>query len=106
MSHVTMAASSKAFVKLFNVARDNFKFIKSDGGTFGPFSATYTVKLHLENGNVQLNNDDTIEVKHLDIVWDTLQLTLCFNLPGFCIGGWCVVPDPWNGCLVGVPEVC
>jgi hypothetical protein len=106
MSQITIAASSKAFVQLFNKIRDNFTFSKSDSGNFGPFSASYSVAMHLEGGNIQLNNDDTVEVKHLKIVWDTLKVQVCFNLPGFCIGGWCIIPDPWNGCLVGVPKIC
>lgn len=106
MSQITIAASSNAFTKLFNVIRDNFTFSKSDGGNFGPFSANYSLKLHLSGGSVQLNDDNTVEVKNLDIVFDTLKLNLCFNLPGFCFGGFCLVPDPWNGCLVGVPKIC
>ena len=93
-------------MQLFNTIRDNFTFSKSDSGSFGPFSASYSVAMHLEGGSIQLNNDDTVEVKHLQIVWDTLKVQVCFNLPGFCIGGWCIVPDPWNGCLVGVPKIC
>jgi hypothetical protein len=70
---------------------------------FGPFSASYSVALHLEGGTVQLNNNNTIEIKVVDIVFDTLTLQLCFNLPGFSIPSFCIVPDPWNGCLVGFP---
>jgi hypothetical protein len=106
MSHITIAASANAFKQLFNVVRDNFTLSKSDSGNFGPFSASYNLKLHLSGGNVQLNDDDTVEVKNLDVVWDILKVGLCFNLPGFCIGGWCIIPDPWNGCLLGVPEIC
>jgi hypothetical protein len=106
MSHITIAASSNAFVQLFNTIRNKFTFSKSDAGSFGPFSASYSVAMHLEGGNIQLNDDDTVEVKHLKIVWDQLKVEVCFNLPGFCIGGWCIIPDPWNGCLVGIPKVC
>jgi hypothetical protein len=106
MSHITIAASSKAFVQLFNKIRDNFHFSKSDSSNFGPFSASYSVAMRLEGGSIRLNNDDTVEVKQLKIVWDTLKVQVCFNLPGFCIGGWCIIPDPWNGCLVGVPKIC
>ena len=106
MSQITIAASSNAFTQLFNVIRDNFTFAKSDGGNFGPFSANYSVKLHLSGGSVQLNDDDTVEVKNVDVVFDTLTLNLCLNLPGFCVGGYCLVPDPWNGCLVGIPKIC
>ena len=106
MSHITIAASSNAFKQLFNVIRDNFTFSKSDSGNFGPFSASYSVKLHLSGGSVQLNDDDTVEVKNVDVVFDVLTLNLCLNLPGFCVGGFCLVPDPWNGCLVGIPKIC
>ena len=84
MSDITIAASANAFVQLFNVVRDKFTFAKSDTGNFGPFSASYSVKLHLSGGNVQLNDDDTVEVKHVDVVWDILKVQLCFDLPGFC----------------------
>jgi hypothetical protein len=106
MSHITLAASAKAFEQLFILARDNFTFSASDSASFGPFSASYAVSLHLQNGTIQLLDDDTVEIKNVDIVWDTLTLSLTFNLPGGCFGGWCVIPDPWNGCLVGIPEVC
>jgi hypothetical protein len=106
MSDITIAASANAFTELFNTIRDGFTFSKSDSGSFGPFSASYSVAMHLEGGSIQLNNDDTVEIKHLQIVWDTLKVQVCFNLPGFCIGGWCIIPDPWNGCLVGVPKIC
>ena len=106
MKHITIAASSNAFNELFKAVRDHFTFSKADGGSFGPFSADYSVALHLSGGSVQLNDDDTVEVKNLLIDWDTLKLNLCFNLPGGCFGGFCLVPDPWNGCLVGVPKIC
>jgi len=105
MSHITLAASERAFVELFKLVRDGFAFAKSDGGTFGPFSASYSIALHLEKGTVQLNDDGTIEIKALDVVWDTLKLTVCFDFPGFTIPGFCVIPDPWNGCLVGIPDI-
>jgi hypothetical protein len=104
VSDMTIAASANAFEELFDAVRDNFQFSASDSGTFGPFSASYSVALHLEDGSLTLNDDNTIEVQDLDIVWDTLAVTVCFDLP--CIPGFCVVPDPWNGCLVSFPEIC
>jgi hypothetical protein len=107
MAHVTIAASEKAFEKIFTLVRDNFSFsIPATTVSFGPFSATYSVKAKLSGGTVQLNNDGTVEVKSLDVIWTELKLTVCLNLPGACFGGWCIIPDPWNGCLVGVPEIC
>src|SRR5713101_8055277 len=106
MSHVTSAASSNAFTQLFNAVRDNFHFSKSDTGTFGPFSASYAIAVHLENGNLALNDDNTIEATHVKVVWNTLKVEVCFDLPGFSIPSFCIVPDPWNGCLVGFPGFC
>jgi len=106
MSHITLAASAKTFQQLFKVVVAGFTFSKSDSGNFGPFSASYAVALHLSGGTIQLNDDNTIEVQGMDIVFDTLDFTLCLDLPGFCIGGFCIVPDPWNGCLVSFPGFC
>lgn len=106
MNHITLAASENAFEQLFGAVRDNFTISKSDGGSFGPFSASYSLALHLEDGSIQLNSDGTIEIKNVDVVFDTLQVQVCFDLPGFCIPSFCIVPDPWNGCLVGFPGFC
>jgi len=106
MSQITLAASANAFEQLFKVLQNNFTFSKSDSGTFGPFSASYAVALHLANGTLQLNDDGTLQIQDVDIIFDTLKVQVCFDLPGFCIGGWCIVPDPWNGCLVSVPGFC
>ena len=106
MSHITIAASEKAFEQLFKAVRNNFTVSKSDSGNFGPFSASYSIKLHLDGGTIQLNNDGTIEIQNVDVVFDILKVQICFDLPGFCIGGWCIIPDPWNGCLVSFPGFC
>jgi hypothetical protein len=106
MSHITIAASAKTFRILFNLIEAGFTFSKSDSANFGPFSASYNVQLHLSGGTIQLNDNNTIELQNVDIVFDTLDFKLCLNLPGFCIGGFCIVPDPWNGCLVSFPGFC
>lgn len=106
MSDITIAASANAFTEIFNDVRDRFTFSKSDSDNFGPFSASYAVALHLRDGNFALNDDNTIEVTDLEIVWDMLQVEVCFDLPGWCVGGFCIVPDPWNGCLVSFPGFC
>lgn len=106
MSHVTVAASAKAFELMFQLVRDNLKLAKAGGGSFGPFTASYSVAVHLEKGSIQLNNDDTVEIQNLDVIWDSLDVKVCFNLPGFCVGGWCIVPDPFDGCWVSLPKKC
>jgi hypothetical protein len=42
----------------------------------------------------------------VDVVFDILKIKICFDLPGFCTPSFCLVPDPWNGCLVGAPSFC
>lgn len=106
MSDITLAASAKAFETLYQDIVNNFTFSKSGGASFGPFSASYAVALHLSGGTLTLNDDGTIDVSDLEVVFDTLTAEVCFNLPGWCVGGFCVVPDPWNGCLVSFPGFC
>jgi len=106
MSNLTVAASATAFERMFALVRDNLSVLKTDNGSWGPFTWTYTVQFDLQGGTLQLNNDDTVEVKHLDVVWDQLKFQICFNLPGFCVGGWCIIPDPFDGCWVSLPKIC
>lgn len=106
MSHITIAASARAFKALFNEVEKNFSFSKSDSASFGPFSASYSVGVKLSGGNLTLNTDNTMELQDVDIIFNPLDFKLCLDLPGFCIPSFCIVPDPWNGCLVGFPGFC
>jgi hypothetical protein len=105
MSHLTVAASEDAFRNLFTVLRDNFTFAASDSADFGPFSASYAVALHLEDGTVDLRADNTVAVKELDVKWDTLSVGVGFDIPEICVGGWCVIPTPF-GCALRLPKIC
>ncbi len=106
MSDITLAASAAAFQQIYNDVVQKFTYSKSGSASFGPFSASYAIKLHLADGSVTLNNNDTIDVSGLEVVFDTLTAEVCFTLPGWCVGGFCIVPDPWNGCLVSFPGFC
>lgn len=106
MSHLTVAASERAVIKLFEFARDQASFSTSDSGDFGPFTASYAVAAHLEGGTVDLRSDGSIDVRELDIKWDTLSLTLGIDIPEICVGGWCIVPNPFDGCAVRLPKKC
>lgn len=105
MTHFTVAASEAVFRELFNVLRDNFTFSSSDNGNFGPFSASYDLEISLENGQVDLENGNIISIKELDIKWDRLELTLSFNIPEMCVGGFCIIPTPF-GCALRAPRIC
>lgn len=109
MSQLTVAASEKVFRELFAVLRDNFTFSDSDSASFGPFSAGYSFTFHLENGTVDLRDDNTVEISELDIKWDFFQLGIGFDIPEICVGGWCIIPNPLpfgDDCLLSVPKVC
>jgi hypothetical protein len=106
MPHLTVAASEKAFKKLFDKVVEKFVFEKADSKDLGPFTAAYDIKIHLENGSVDLRPDNTVQVKELDIKWDRLNLSLGIDIPGFCIPGICLIPNPLGGCLLETPEIC
>lgn len=108
MSHITIAVSKNAFRKLFGVLRDNFTFSDSDSENFGLFSFNYSVACHLEGGSVDLQNDNKVEIKELDIKWDTLKVGIGFNIPieGICVGGWCLLWAPFVGCVLRQPRKC
>jgi len=105
MSDITIAASEPAFTALFEQLRDSFSESASDSGSFGPFTASYAVAFHLENGSVDLRGDNTVRIGELDVVWDTLAVSLGLDIPSVCVGGWCIVPTPF-GCAVRLPRKC
>jgi len=109
MSHVTVAASANTVQRMFEVLRDHFTFSSSDSANFGPYSASYAVALHLENGTIELRDDNTVSISGLDVVFDTLQVGIGIDIPELCVGGWCIVPNPLPfgpDCLVDIPRIC
>jgi len=106
MAHLTIAASEKVFTGLFEAVRDNFLLESSDSRDFGPFTASYYLKAHLEDGSVDLRADNTVQIKELDIKWDKLDLTLGIDIPEICVGGFCIIPNPFGGCILRAPRVC
>lgn len=105
MKHATVAASEDAVVRLFEKVRDNFHETASDSGDFGPFSASYSVGVRLEDGELKLQ-DGSILISELDVVYDPLILRLGVDLPRVCVGGFCIIPNPFGGCLVRAPRIC
>ncbi len=106
MSHLTVAASEKAFRELFAMLRENFSW--STGPTkldFGDYTLEYEVAIELENGTVDLRADNTIKISELDIKWKVLKVTIGFDMPAHCVGGWCVVWSP-AGCIARLPKKC
>jgi hypothetical protein len=106
MPHLRVAASEAAFKKLFDKVVEKFVLEKADSKDLGPFTAGYDIKIHLEGGSVDLRADNTVQVKELDIKWDRLNLSLGIDIPGFCIPGICLIPNPLGGCILETPEIC
>jgi hypothetical protein len=106
MPHLRVAASEAAFKKLFDKVVEKFIFEKADSKDLGPFTAGYDIKIHLEGGSVDLRADNTVQVKELDIKWDRLNLSLGINIPEFCIPGFCLIPNPFGGCILEIPPLC
>jgi hypothetical protein len=107
MAHLTVAANQTAFTKLFEAIRDDFSFEDSDSAALGPLlTASYHIKFHLANGSVDLRADNTVQVKELDIKWDILDLSLAFDIPEQCFGGFCIIPIPFDGCALEFPHIC
>ncbi|MCC6613377.1 MAG: hypothetical protein IT320_07845 [Anaerolineae bacterium] len=105
MAHLTVAVSEGAIKKAFEVLVANIAWEKQDSGDFGPFTAGYHIKGHLEGGDVDLRNDGTIRVKELDIKWDKLEVSLGLDIPEICVGGGCI-NMPWPIPDICLPEVC
>ena len=105
MPHLTVAANETAFITLLNAIRDEFVYEDTFSASTGGLTASAHIKIHLANGSVDLRGDGTVQVSELDIKWDILDLSLSFDIPEQCFGGFCIIPTPF-GCALEFPEVC
>ena len=103
MADLTVAVSESAFQRLFVVLRDSIRWEAQDMTNFGPFTAGYHVKGHLEGGSVDFRADNSILIDELDVRWDKFEFTLGLDIPEICVGGGCInmpwpIPDGWEPC--------
>jgi hypothetical protein len=105
MNEIVVAANERAFQQVFDGLRDAFTESGSDSGQFGPFTASYDVKFHLENGTIDLRGDNSVKISELDVVWDKLRVSVGLDIPEWCFGGQCILPTPW-GCAIRLPRLC
>ncbi len=106
MAQITIAANEKILKALFEAARDKIQINLSDDTGPGTVTVGYSIKAHLENGSIDLQSDNTIKVSELDITWDVLDLIFELDLPEKCIGGFCIIPSPFGGCILRAPKIC
>ena len=102
---LTAAVSEQAFKKIYGALIKGFKFNISDTGSWGIFTASYAVAAHLEGGTIDLRSNGSIVVSELDVKWDTLHVDIGIDIPTVTIGGFCIIPNPFGGCLVRAPSL-
>ncbi len=107
MSHVNLAVSEAAFGKLVDKLTENISFSKTDGGDFGPFTASYSAGVRFEGGDIDLKDSpDEVVINELDVIYDPLSLTVGIDIPEICVGGFCIIPNPFGGCILRAPRIC
>lgn len=106
MAEITIAASETTFQRLFAAVRDNIAQSTSGSADLGPFSVAWQIGFRLEGGTVDLQSDGTVRVSELDVVYDPLRLTLGIDIPRLCVGGFCIIPNPFGGCILRAPRIC
>jgi hypothetical protein len=102
---LTAAMSEQAFKEIYGALLEGFKFYKSGSGGSGIFTASYEVEAHLEGGTIDLRTNGSILVSELDVKWDKLRLVVGIDIPTITIGGFCIIPNPFGGCLVSAPSI-
>src|SRR3954451_2282688 len=106
MSDLTVAVSEATFRRLFEKLRDGLARSTSGARDLGPFSVAWNIGFRLKGGSIDLQADGSVRVSELDIVYDPLDLTLGVDLPEICVGGFCIIPIPFDGCALRAPKIC
>jgi hypothetical protein len=102
----TAALSERTTRALFTGFRDNFGFDENGSKSFGPFTLSYGAAGHLENGTLDLRPNGTISISELDLKFTKLRACFGIDIPELCIGGFCIIGIPFDGCLVRAPRIC
>jgi hypothetical protein len=105
MAHITMAANERAFNKLVDRARTLFHPTASGSGSFGPFTVSYNAGVRLGSGTVDLQSDGTVRLDEMDIIYNPLNVTFGIDIPTVTIGGFCIIPNPFGGCILRAPRI-
>jgi len=106
MATVNVAVNERAFNDVVMAAA---KYLESmppftGSGSFGPFSASYSVGFKITGGSIDLTNTGRVHFDELHLTYDPLILTLGIDLPEIDIGGECIIPTPF-GCALRLPEI-
>jgi hypothetical protein len=110
MATLNIAANEKAFEKILIAATKKLEATPplTGSGSFGPFSASYTIGFKITDGDIDLTSSGTVHIKELDITYDPMILNLGIDLPRIHIGGECILSVPtfsgWK-CVLRLPEI-
>ncbi|NHB69803.1 hypothetical protein [Perlabentimonas gracilis] len=106
MATIQLAVSENSMNQVLRNLIDNFHLTKS-GSSSGYFRASYNVGIGLTGGSIDFkNNPDEIVLKEIDVNWNPLNVTLEVDIPKVCVGGFCIIPNPFGGCLLRAPRIC
>ncbi|HEY5159575.1 MAG TPA: hypothetical protein VII83_00760 [Gaiellaceae bacterium] len=112
MTDFTVAVSSDVVEEAFaDIVEDFSADFGGDSGS-GVVQLHYEVAFHFRNDTavkprITLNDDNTLSVSNLKVLWDKLDVTIGIDLPTWTIGGFCIIPDLVHkgGCNLRAPTV-
>jgi hypothetical protein len=93
MATVNVAVNERAFNDVIMAAAKYLESMPpfSGSGSFGPFSASYSVGFKLTGGSIDLTNTGRVHFDELHLTYDPLILTLGIDIPTLPIGGECLL---------------
>jgi hypothetical protein len=100
------ALSERTAGALFTSVRDNFGFDENGSKNYGPFVLSYGAAGHLENGTLDFRPNGTISISELDLKFTKLRACFGIDIPEICVGGFCIIGIPFDGCAVRAPKIC
>lgn len=106
MASIDLAISEDAAKELVVKLTEEFE-VSTSGSSNGRFRASYNAGVKLAGGRIDLrNNPDELRINELDVIYDPLNVSLEVDIPEVCVGGFCIIPNPFGGCIVRAPRIC
>lgn len=106
MAHLTAALREDVVRAAFDRVINSFRVAgRLDSGP-GNFRGWVDYDIHTASGHIDLRADGNISIEELDVVYDRLDLNASIDIPELCVGGQCILPNPFGGCIVRLPRLC
>jgi hypothetical protein len=116
MNEITLAVSERVINQAAAAVEKSFQWSSSGetGHSGNVVRVGYDVAVHAEKGVINLigprprpfYSGGIVNISGLSIIWDTLDCYLDLSVPQVCLGGFCIIPDFWGGCILSAPRVC